>query len=480
MALTNVFGGLPMTARLSFLGANRQVTGSCYLLEAGDKRLLIDCGMYQERCCLARNWNPFGFRPEAVDYVLLTHAHLDHCGLLPKLYSEGFRGKIFCTRPSDDLAAIVLEDAARIQEEDVETKRRRHEKERREGPHPLRPLFTTNDVAPTMRLVKAVDYEKTVSLDERLRVRFRDSGHILGSAIIEVSIGDGDKNTTIVFSGDLGRFESPLVHDPAKIPAADYVVMESTYGDRDHEGDEHVADNLAALVTEAVERRGNLIIPTFAIDRAQDLLYHLGRLAEDDRIPRVSVFLDSPMAINVTSIYKRYMHLLDAETRALLKQGAHPFQFRGLHFIRNPTESRRLNTMEGPKVILAGSGMCTGGRIKHHLRHNIERSNSTILFVGFQAEETLGREILDGAKKVRILGQFYSVRARIERLFGLSAHADRRDLMRWLGYLRTPPKRLFLTHGEATAAESLAAHIRDALAWTVSVPEYEEVVELEC
>ncbi len=464
--------------RLSFYGANRQVTGSCYLLEVGEKRLLIDCGMYQERCCLERNWNPLPFTPETVDYVFLTHAHLDHCGLLPKLRSEGFRGKILCTRPSDDLAAIVLEDAARIQEEDVEIKRRRHEKEGREGPHPLRPLFTTDDVKSTMLLVQPVDYEKPISLDEGLQVRFRDSGHILGSAIIEISIRRGEKQTTIVFSGDLGQYDSPLVHDPAKIPAADYVVMESTYGDRNHEGDEQVGDNLAALVTGAVERRGNLIIPTFAVDRAQDLLYHLGRLAEDGRIPRVSVFLDSPMAINVTSIYKRYMHLLDAETRELLKKGAHPFQFRGLHFIRNPTESRRLNTMEGPKVILAGSGMCTGGRIKHHLRHNLERPNSTILFVGYQAAETLGREILDGRKEVRIHGQFYPVRARIERLFGLSAHADRRDLMRWLGYLRTPPRRLFLTHGEATVAESLAGHIREVLSWDASVPTYRETVQL--
>ncbi|MDH3427333.1 MAG: MBL fold metallo-hydrolase, partial [Gemmatimonadota bacterium] len=459
--------------------ANRQVTGSCYLLEAGETRLLIDCGMYQERCCLERNWNPLPFQPETVDYVLLTHAHLDHCGLLPRLDSEGFRGKILCTPPSEDLAAIVLQDAARIQEEDVETKRRRHEKEGREGPHPPRPLFTTDDVKSMMPLVHSVDYEKTISLDERLDVRFHDSGHILGSAILEISIRHDQKKTTIVFSGDLGQYDSPLVHDPAKIPEADYVVMESTYGDRNHEGDEQVGENLAALVTDTVERRGNLIIPTFAIDRAQDLLYHLGRLAEDGRIPRVSVFLDSPMAIDVTSIYKRYMHLLDGETQALLKQGAHPFQFRGLHFVRNPTESRRLNTMEGPKVILAGSGMCTGGRIKHHLRHNLERSNSTVLFVGFQAKETLGREILDGAEKVRINGQFYPVKARIERLFGLSAHADRRDLIRWLGYFRTHPKRLFLTHGEATTAESLAAHVREGLKWDVSVPVYRETVELE-
>lgn len=464
--------------KLGFLGANRQVTGSCYLLETDDRRILIDCGMYQERCCLSRNWDPFPVAPAAVDQVLLTHAHLDHCGLLPKLCSEGFRGEILCTRPSESLAEVVLRDAAHIQEEDVETKRRRHEREGRTGPHPLRPLFTTGDVESTLARVRAVDYEKTIDLDERIRVRFHDSGHILGSAIIEVAVRRSERETTILFSGDVGQYDSPLVHNPATIPAADYVVMESTYGDRDHEGPEQVADNLAGIVTEAFERGGNLIIPTFAIDRAQDLLYYFGRLAEERRIPRVSVFLDSPMAIDVTSIYKQYMYLLDGETRELLKRGAHPFQFRGLHFIRNPMESRRLNTMRRPKVILAGSGMCTGGRIKHHLRHNIERAESTILFVGFQAGGTLGRQIVDGARRVRIHGRLYRTRARIERLLGLSAHADREDLMRWLGHFRAPPRRLFLTHGESAASESLAEHVGRTLDWPVSIPDYRESVEL--
>jgi metallo-beta-lactamase family protein len=463
---------------LTFYGANRQVTGSCYLLDTGTRRILVDCGLYQERCCLDRNWGPFPVPPETVDHVLLTHAHLDHCGLVPRLQAEGFSGTILCTRPTEDLAAIVLEDAAKIQEEDVETKRRRHARESRTGPHPLRPLFTKEDAETALSVFRAADYDKVLDLDAGLRVRFRDSGHILGSAIIEVTVRNGERETTVVFSGDLGQYGSALVHDPAEIPEADYVVMESTYGDREHEGDEQVEENLGKLVTEAVARGGNLIIPTFAIDRAQDLLYHLGRLIETRRVPRVGVYVDSPMAIDVTWVYKRYLHLLDRETRETLEAGKHPFQFSGLHFVRNPSESRRLNTMSGPRVILAGSGMCTGGRIKHHLRHNLRDPKSTILFVGFQAKETLGREILDGAQEVRVHGQIHRVRARVERLFGLSAHGDRQDLVRWLGHFRRPPERLFLTHGEAAASESLADRVRQTLHWNVSVPVYRECVEL--
>jgi metallo-beta-lactamase family protein len=372
----------------------------------------------------------------------------------------------------------VLEDAAHIQEEDVAAKRRRHEREGRTGPHPLVPLFTREDVDATMELVDTADYVKPVRLADGLEVRFHDAGHILGSAMVEIGVRENGEASGIVFSGDLGEWGAPLVEDPAIIPQADHVVMESTYGDRDHEVGEGIEDHLARIVGETVARGGDLIIPTFAIDRAQDLLYFFSRLVADARIPPVGVYLDSPMAIDVTAVYRQYAYLLDGRTRALFKEGRHPFQFRGLHLVRNPQESARLQATRGPKVVLAGSGMCTGGRIKHHLRQGIGRRESTVLFTGFQAEDTLGRQILDGASEVRIHGEWVRVRARVERLFGLSAHSGRSGLMRWLGHYRRPPKRLFLTHGEAAAAESLAGHVRERLGWEVAVPVYREIVDL--
>ena len=464
--------------KLSFFGANRQVTGSCYLLEAAGLRLLVDCGLYQERCCLARNWAPFPFEPRTVDGLLLTHAHLDHTGLLPRLGRHGFEREVLATRPTVELSAIVLEDAAHLQDEDAAHKRRRHEREGRQGPHPLEPLYTRDDVTAILKRFKPVDYEKPVALSPEVEVRFHDAGHILGSAIIEVVAVEDGRTTRVVFSGDLGQWGGPLVVDPAKIPEADYLVMESTYGDRDHQGRGEIDDHLARIVTETVARGGSVIIPTFAIDRAQDLLYCFSRLANQDRIPRVGIYLDSPMAIDVTSIYKRYPHLLDRETRDLLERGENPFQFRGLHLVRSPEESRRLIESPGSRVVLAGSGMCTGGRIKHHLRRDISRVESTIVFVGYQAEETLGREILDGAKTVRIHGEEFRVRAAIEPVSGLSAHADQSGLLRWLDAFRSAPRHVFLTHGEQSAAESLAGHIGSRPGWKVSVPAYRDGVVL--
>lgn len=460
---------------LQFLGANRQVTGSRYLLTVGGTRVLIDCGMFQERDQLDRNWAPSPVPPADVSHLLLTHAHLDHCGLIPRFVAGGYAGDILATPPTIDLARIVLEDSGRIQEEDAASKKRRHQREGRRGPHPEIPLYSFEDAVAALKRRRIVPYDQPIAFGDSSQVTFRDAGHILGSAMLEIATG----SATIVFSGDVGPWDKLLTHDPTLFTDADYVIMESTYGDTDHPSGSDAMDSLARFVNETVERGGNLLIPTFAIDRAQELIYLLGRLVRSDRIPRITIFLDSPMALDVTTIYKGYAHLLDDETRALLQRGEHPFQFPGLHFVRSVAESQAINSIRGSCVILAGSGMCTGGRIKHHLRRNIMRPESTVLFAGFQSHGTLGRQIVDGAESVRIHGHQYAVRARIEQIHGLSAHADRSDLMRWLGGLKKPPRHLFLTHGEEAAAESLAARVRAELGWSVSIPAFGETAELD-
>lgn len=465
--------------RLSFLGANQQVTGSRYLLEAGGLRIMIDCGLFQERCCLERNWAPSPAPPGEVDVLLLTHAHLDHCGLIPKFVREGYRGPILTTAPSIDLARLVLEDSARIQEEDAAYKRKRHQREGRKGPHPEIPLYDTQDVASALSLMKRAGYEEPVALGDHVHACYRDAGHILGSAMIEVTVTEGGGRRRLIFSGDIGQSDRPLMHDPSFFRQADCVVMESTYGDRDHAAGPPIPDELARIINDTVDRGGNLLIPTFAIDRAQAILFHLGELVRAGRIPRITIFLDSPMAIGATSIYKVYRNLLDEEAQRLLERGEHPFQFAGLHFVRSAAESRAINSIRGSCVVLAGSGMCTGGRIKHHLRHNIARPESTVLFVGYQARDTLGRQIVDGAEQVRIHGQAYPVRASIEQLYGLSAHADRSGLLAWLRHFDPAPGNLFLCHGEQEAASALTATIKDQLGWDARMPEYLQTVDLD-
>jgi metallo-beta-lactamase family protein len=467
------------TMKLHFLGANRQVTGSRYLLEAGGLRIMIDCGMFQERDCLDRNWNDPPFAADEVDELLLTHAHLDHCGLLPRFVNHGYRGRILATPPTLDLARIVLEDSARIQKEDAAYKRRRHEREGRSGPHPVTALYSPEDAAEAISLFRLARYDTPIELNDAVRVHYREAGHILGSSMLEIEVDEGGQTRTVLFSGDIGQPDRPLIHDPWTPSRADYLVMESTYGDRDHERDGDVLDQLAGVINDTVARGGNILIPTFAIDRAQEMLYLLSRLVIADRIPRLTTFLDSPMAVNATTVYKRYKYLLDDETQALLKRGEHPFQFDGLHLVRGSRESRAINSIRGSCIIMSSAGMCTGGRIKHHLRQNIGRSESTVLFVGYQARGTLGRHIIEGDEQVRIHGRQYEVKARIDKLNGLSAHGDRTALLEWVDGFAAPPRRVFLTHGEERAAEALREAIEQREGWNASVPEYEDVVELD-
>jgi metallo-beta-lactamase family protein len=458
--------------RLRFLGAAGQVTGSCFLLETGDLRLLVDCGAFQERAALDRNWEPFPVPPETLDAVLLTHAHVDHSGLLPKLVKEDFGGRIVTTAATADLLSIVLMDSARIQEEDAAFKKKRHLKEGRTGPHPEVPLYTVEDAERTLPLVEDVAYDAPIPLGEGIVARFHDAGHILGSAMIELTVPENGAVRTVLFSGDIGQWNKPLVRDPSVFARADTVVMESTYGDREHEDPKDVETLLADAVNAAVRAGGNVVIPTFAVERAQELMFHFGRLLRAKRIPPLLFFLDSPMAVDVTEVFEAHPECLDEETIRMIREDGGPFSFPGLKLIRTTEESKAINAVLGTSVIMAGSGMCTAGRIKHHLARNIGRPESVILFVGYQARDTLGRRILERPPDVRIFGETRPVRARIEKIEGFSAHADRRGLHRWLDAFQTPPRRLFVCHGDGDVSEAFAAEIRKARGWRAIVPSY--------
>lgn len=468
-----------MKLSLQFLGATRQVTGSCYLLEANGTRILVDCGMFQERDYQSRNWAKFPVEPDTIDFLLLTHAHLDHSGLIPKLVREGLRCPILTTAASRDIAEIILEDAANIQEEDAAYKRKRHEREGRTSAYPETPLYRVRDAEAALPLFKPVPYASPQALHEQLTVTYHDAGHILGSALIEIVANRNGETRTLVFSGDLGQKNKPIVCDPSTLARADYVVMESTYGGRRHENTGDVEDQLARIINETVEAGGNIVIPTFAVERAQELMYHVGRLVYAERIPHLMAFLDSPMAVDVTEVFRRHRELMDDDARDRLDAGEKLFRFPGLKLVQTAQDSKGINRIRGSCIIMAGSGMCTAGRIKHHLVQNISRPESTILFVGYQAEGTLGREIADGRKTVRILGSPREVKARIEQITGLSAHADHDGLLDWLGAFESPPRRVFLTHGETAAAEALAQAIQKQHDYEVTIPTYRQTIELD-
>ncbi len=460
--------------KIKFLGATRQVTGSAYLLEAGGLKLLVDCGLFQEREFSYRNWNHFPIPPNQIDYILLTHVHLDHSGLIPKLVKEGFAGDILTTSASIEMFPIVILDSARIQEEDAAFKKKRHKKEGRKVPYPEIPLYTVKDAKQCLPLLKDVPYNEYIDLNSHVKVRFHDAGHILGSAMIEIIIHNEKGSENIIFSGDIGQWDKPLMKDPTYFDRADYVVMESTYGNREHDDPKNVDKKLCAVVNETVEAGGNILIPIFAIERAQEILYHISRLTREKRIPYLMTFLNSPMAVEITKVFKRSKKFFDKETLELFRKGQSPFDFPGLRLVQSVEASKAINQIRGSAIIMAGSGMITGGRIKHHLIRNITRPESTLLFVGYQAAGTLGRLILDGKKEVRIHGQHYPVKMRIEQILGFSAHADRNDLRRWLNHFKSPPKRVFLTHGEEKSILSLSDTIRSMDGWKVSAPKYQE------
>lgn len=468
-----------MNIKLTFLGAAQNVTGSRYLLEANGLRILVDCGLYQERGLRARNWEPFHIPPYTLKAVLLTHGHLDHCGLLPKLVREGFKGKIYGTPATSEIAHIVMMDAAHIQEEDAAFKQKRHQKERRQGPYPEIPLYTTEDAQAVLAYFSPVNYHQPINIGEGVEATFYDAGHILGSAMIKVTVSQNSEQRAIIFSGDIGRWKTPILLDPTVFNEADYILMESTYGDRLHGDRESIDELLAEIINTTHQAGGNILIPSFAVERSQEVLYYLNDLLVQDRIPHLTVFMDSPMAISVTRVFENHPELFDEDMRDRIRRHESPFDFQGLKMTGTIQQSKAINHIRGTVIIIAGSGMCTAGRIKHHLIQNISRPESTILFVGYQATGTLGRLIVDGEKKVRILGEYYPVKARIVKIDGFSAHADRDELWRWISALRQPPRHLFITHGEPVTTHHFAEFLNSKTGWQISVPSYQQEAVLD-
>jgi metallo-beta-lactamase family protein len=468
-----------MKIKLKFLGAAQNVTGSRHLLEANGTKVLVDCGLYQERQFQERNWEPFTCPPESLDAVLLTHAHLDHCGLLPKLVKDGFKGRIYCTDATAEIAQIILLDSAHLQEEDAEFKRKRHKKEGRESPRPVEPLYTTTDAEACFPQFSSVKYKQPIKLDSGIEATFYDAGHVLGSSIIKVKVNKDGQDRTVIFSGDIGRPDRPIVHDPSIVEQADYVLVESTYGDRLHAGPEDTKKLIAEAINSTKQAGGNVIVPSFALERSQELLYYINELLVDKAIPQLQVFLDSPMASRITKVFQNHRELYDEEMNEFVRRHKSPFEFVGLKMAGTSEESKAINHIKGTVMIIAGSGMCTGGRIKHHLVNNISKPENMIMFVGYQAVGTLGRRIVDGEKEVRILGQQRPVNARIARINGFSAHADKEELLEWLSGLKKPPKKVFVVHGESESANAFGNYVREKTGWPVAVPAYQDEAVLD-
>ena len=458
--------------RLTFLGAAGEVTGSSYLVEADSMNFLVDCGMFQGgREADHKNHASFGFNPEKLDFVLLTHAHIDHSGLLPRLGALGFRGPVYTTSATADLLQVMLKDSAHIQEKEAEWQNKMDYRDQRKPHHEIAPLYTVIQAEAFLRQIKGVDYDVEISPHPSVRCIFRDAGHILGSAIIEVWVRTNEGHKKLVFSGDLGQLGHPIVHDPTPIQQADVLLVESTYGNRLHRNMKDTLDELVHVVNDTLQRKGgNVIVPSFAVGRAQDLLFLLIDLYRQGKLGEMDIYVDSPMALAATDITLKHMKLLDKEavnTMQWLTQSAGKPR---IHFVQDVEESMRLNNVQHGAIIISASGMCDAGRIKHHLKYNLSRPECSILITGFQAEGTLGRRLVDRVNHVKIFGQDIPVRADIYTIGGLSAHADQAGLMTWLGHFVAPPDQTFVVHGESSNAAALAEVIQQSLHWQVSLP----------
>jgi metallo-beta-lactamase family protein len=446
---------------LSFHGADRAVTGSCHLLECLDRRILVDCGMFQEgREVVDANAADFGFDPATIDCVLLTHAHLDHCGRLPLLAKRGFKGEVIATAATRELARLVLVDSAHLQEEDTRRKARQFQR-RGEEKDIAPPLYGILDALNCLdRFGRTAEYGQPIELAPGLRTTFSEAGHILGSASIQVEVSERGSTRSILFSGDIGNAGRPLLRSPAPPARSDFVVMESTYGDRNHRSLADSVEELYEAISSTLSRGGNVLIPSFALERAQEILYVLHQGVERSRLPPATqVFLDSPMAISATEIFKRHPECLNAEAARMFREGRDPLHLTNLHFVRESADSIAINRIAGGAIIMAGSGMCTGGRILHHLRHNLWRNGSAIVFVGFAAAGTIARQIIDGARHVRLFGEDIPVRSTVHTINGFSAHADRQELLAWQRGIQGC-EATFLVHGEEAAMQSFAAELQ--------------------
>lgn len=473
--------------KVTFCGATKTVTGSNFLVEGAGKKFLVDCGLYQGGAKdEIKNEEPFPYDINEIDFMLLTHAHIDHSGRIPKLYKEGYRNPIYATNATCDLCAIMLPDSGHIQETETEWKNR---KRIRRGEEELVPIYDAETAAKSLELFKGEPYNQIIELDDDIHVRFNDAGHMLGSSTIEIWIRENGENKKIVFSGDLGNNDIPLLAEPTMIQDADFLVMESTYGNRLHIKNESKAETFINIVTDTIKNGGTVVIPSFAVGRTQEILYELNKIkdSEDDSpeferkyrlLMNTPVYVDSPLAISATEVFKENMDLFDKETQELIKRGDNPLEFPGLKFTQTVEESKALNESNESAIIISASGMCEVGRIKHHLKHNIWNPKNTILFVGYQAPGTLGRKIVDGAKTVKIFGEEIAVNARVEYIEGYSGHADQAGLLHFVDSFVKKPNHIFLVHGEEESQKVLRDKINENFDLPVSIPDYCESFDL--
>lgn len=462
--------------KISFLGAARTVTGSCYLLELEQQKILLDCGMFQgSKLVKSFNEKEFLFNPSEIDAVVLTHAHIDHSGLVPKLVKQGFRGSVHCTRSTQELCSILLPDSAHIQESDADLANR---KGLRAGKKMVEPLFTVDDAYRALKLFRIHEFGSEFQVVPGIKAKFKVAGHILGSAIVEFFITEGDLTTKLIFTGDIGQPNQPIIEDPENLTAADFIITESTYGDRLHKAYDKEQE-LADIINDTVEKGGNIIIPAFAVGRTQVLLYYFQKLLSEGRIPEIPIYVDSPMANKATQITLTSPDEYDEEARALYEmQGRRLVSMHNLRFTATAQESMAINDIAGSKIILSASGMADAGRILHHLKHNLWRQDSCVIFAGYQAEGSLGRRLVEGNKRVKIMGEDIRVAATIYNLKGFSAHADKAQLLQWFQKMKQKPKAFFVTHGELAAATELADELRRNLGTAVYVPHYGDCVEI--
>ena len=455
------------------MGAARTVTGSCYIIETNDHRFAIDCGMHQGNAEIEkRNWDVSIYEPDKIEFFIITHAHIDHSGLLPRLVNNGFRGPIYSTPPTKDLLKILLLDSAHIQEMEAQWRSKKH---LRSGEKYIKPLYTQKDAEATFPLFKAISYNEIFEPFPGMKVNFKDAGHILGASLVEIWLEENKRPVKLVFSGDIGRPAQLLMEDPSVIDAADYLFLESTYGDRNHKNEADSLNELAEAIAYSYGNKEKVIIPAFAVERTQEMMYCLYLLSKDGRLPAdMPVYLDSPLAIQATEIFRRHTAYLDEDTKELIQKGEDPLRLPQLHFTPTTAESMAINNIAGPAIVISASGMADAGRIKHHLRHNLWREGASVVFVGFQAQGTTGRKIVDGAQKVRLFGEDVSVKAKVFTINGFSAHAGQSQILDWLSHFKPGSMQIFLIHGEFSAQQTLSGLIRERFGFKVLIPDYLE------
>ena len=454
--------------KIKFCGASTGVTGSCHLLTSGEHKILLDCGQFQGgKAQDALNYEKFPFEPSEIECVVLSHAHIDHCGRLPLLTKRGFEGKIYCTDATADLLSVMLKDSAYIHEKETEWKNRKAE---RAGREQVEPLYTIEDAEKTLSLVSPILYDQQIEINPDMKIVFNDAGHILGSAITELWVTEDDKESKIVFSGDLGMEGRPILRDPTYIKKADYVIMETTYGNRIHKELGSGVEKLIEIILNTTRRGGNVVIPSFAVGRTQELIYELNRFYDSNNeyrkeLDKIFVYVDSPMATTATEIFRRNAQVFDEETREYILKGDNPLEFKNLKFTRSSKESQDLNFNKEPKIIISASGMCEAGRIRHHLKHNLWNPKNSIVFVGYQGQGTLGRSLVEGVKMVTLFGEEIQVNAEIHNLEGFSGHADQNGLFAWLAHFEQRPKQIFLVHGEEESKKDFAKLVNEKLSY---------------